>query len=141
MLKGTSAVLLAQTLIAPNGGGGGFTVLLISPAESSREALTEAAVADVLMLQLKRAADAERRHVILEILGSLGESGKTGFSGHRAGGGGQGDGGRTWVWDQGSAHSDAPGWTTAPTLLSWWADDKQVGVLQAWCRTCGRAPP
>lgn len=34
-------------------------------------------VADTLILQLKRAPDAERRHVILEILGSLGESGKT----------------------------------------------------------------
>ncbi|XP_029687882.1 rap1 GTPase-GDP dissociation stimulator 1-like [Takifugu rubripes] len=42
--------------------------------ESSREALAEVGIADVLMLQLKRAADAERRHVILEILGSLSES-------------------------------------------------------------------
>lgn len=33
-------------------------------------------MADTLMFQLKRAPDAERRHVILEILGSLGESGK-----------------------------------------------------------------
>lgn len=55
-----------------------------SLADSSREALTEEAIADVLMLQLKRAADAERRHVILEILGSLSESGKTGLTGHRA---------------------------------------------------------
>ncbi|XP_056879378.1 rap1 GTPase-GDP dissociation stimulator 1 [Takifugu flavidus] len=42
--------------------------------ESSREALAEVGIADVLMFQLKRAADAERRHVILEILGSLSES-------------------------------------------------------------------
>uniref|UniRef100_A0A3P8RQW6 Si:dkey-191g9.5 n=1 Tax=Amphiprion percula TaxID=161767 RepID=A0A3P8RQW6_AMPPE len=41
---------------------------------SAREALTELDVADVLITQLKRAPDAERRHVILEILGSLGES-------------------------------------------------------------------
>uniref|UniRef100_A0A3Q1B1Z9 Uncharacterized protein n=1 Tax=Amphiprion ocellaris TaxID=80972 RepID=A0A3Q1B1Z9_AMPOC len=42
--------------------------------DSAREALTELDVADVLITQLKRAPDAERRHVILEILGSLGES-------------------------------------------------------------------
>lgn len=46
-------------------------------ADSAREALAELDVADVLTFQLKRAPDAERRHVILEILGSLGESGKT----------------------------------------------------------------
>lgn len=62
---------------------GVFTVPLMFLAESSREALTEAAVADVLTLQLKRAADAERRHLILEILGSLSESGKAGFTGRR----------------------------------------------------------
>lgn len=45
-------------------------------ADSAREALAEQDVADVLTFQLKRAPDAERRHVILEILGSLGESGK-----------------------------------------------------------------
>ncbi|KAG7214369.1 hypothetical protein INR49_023080 [Caranx melampygus] len=41
---------------------------------SAREALAELDVADVLTFQLKRAPDAERRHVILEILGALGES-------------------------------------------------------------------
>lgn len=46
-------------------------------ADSAREALAELAMADVLTFQLKRAPDAERRHVILEILGALGESGKT----------------------------------------------------------------
>ncbi|MEQ2159166.1 hypothetical protein GOODEAATRI_019846, partial [Goodea atripinnis] len=40
----------------------------------AREALVEQDVADTLIFQLKRAPDAERRHVILEILGSLGES-------------------------------------------------------------------
>lgn len=49
-------------------------------ADSAREALAELDVADTLITQLKRAPDAERRHVILEILGSLGESGKTPFS-------------------------------------------------------------
>lgn len=42
--------------------------------DSAREALADLDVADVLTIQLKRAPDAERRHVILEILGSLGES-------------------------------------------------------------------
>lgn len=46
-------------------------------SDSARDALTEQGVADVLTFQLKRAPDAERRHVILEILGSLGENGKT----------------------------------------------------------------
>uniref|UniRef100_A0A3B4FQ22 Rap1 GTPase-GDP dissociation stimulator 1-like n=1 Tax=Pundamilia nyererei TaxID=303518 RepID=A0A3B4FQ22_9CICH len=41
---------------------------------SAREALAQLDVADVLIFQLKQAPDAERRHVILEILGSLGES-------------------------------------------------------------------
>lgn len=45
-------------------------------ADSAREALAQLDVADVLIFQLKQAPDAERRHVILEILGSLGESGK-----------------------------------------------------------------
>lgn len=49
--------------------------ILVS-ADSAREALVDLDVADVLTFQLKRAPDAERRHVILEILGSLGESGK-----------------------------------------------------------------
>ncbi|MEQ2202013.1 hypothetical protein XENOCAPTIV_022305, partial [Xenoophorus captivus] len=43
-------------------------------ADCAREALVEQDVADTLIFQLKRAPDAERRHVILEILGSLGES-------------------------------------------------------------------
>lgn len=46
-------------------------------ADSAREALADVDVADVLTFQLKRAPDAERRHVILEILGALGESGET----------------------------------------------------------------
>uniref|UniRef100_A0A3Q1HNM4 Uncharacterized protein n=1 Tax=Anabas testudineus TaxID=64144 RepID=A0A3Q1HNM4_ANATE len=46
----------------------------LADMDSAREALTELDVADVLIFQLKRAPDAERRHVILEILGSLGES-------------------------------------------------------------------
>ncbi|KAF3708506.1 Rap1 GTPase-GDP dissociation stimulator 1 [Channa argus] len=41
---------------------------------SAREALTDLNVAEVLTFQLRRAPDAERRHVILEILSSLGES-------------------------------------------------------------------
>lgn len=52
-----------------------------SLADSSRKALAEVAVADVLKVQLKQAADAERRHIILEILGSLAESGETGITG------------------------------------------------------------
>eukprot|EP00064_Thunnus_orientalis_P004741 superscaffoldBa00000441_g4753 len=46
----------------------------LADIDSAREALAELDVADVLTFQLKRAPDAERRHVILEILGSLGES-------------------------------------------------------------------
>ena len=46
-------------------------------ADSAREALAELGVAEVLTFQLKRAPDGERRHVILEILGALGESGKS----------------------------------------------------------------
>lgn len=46
----------------------------LADIESAREALTEQDVADVLIFQLKRSPDAERRHVVLEILGSLGES-------------------------------------------------------------------
>uniref|UniRef100_A0A4W6ERX1 Si:dkey-191g9.5 n=1 Tax=Lates calcarifer TaxID=8187 RepID=A0A4W6ERX1_LATCA len=46
----------------------------LADMDSAREALTELDVADVLTFQLKRAPDAERRHVILEILGALGES-------------------------------------------------------------------
>lgn len=36
----------------------------------------EVGVAEVLTYQLKRAPDAERRHLILEVLRSLGESGE-----------------------------------------------------------------
>ncbi|KAA8579036.1 hypothetical protein FQN60_010636 [Etheostoma spectabile] len=46
----------------------------LADMDSAREALAELDVAGVLTFQLKRAPDAERRHVILEILGSLGES-------------------------------------------------------------------
>uniref|UniRef100_A0A1A8L439 RAP1, GTP-GDP dissociation stimulator 1 n=1 Tax=Nothobranchius pienaari TaxID=704102 RepID=A0A1A8L439_9TELE len=46
----------------------------LADMESAREALAELDVAEVLTNQLKRAPDSERRHVILEILGSLGES-------------------------------------------------------------------
>nr|XP_020463282.1 rap1 GTPase-GDP dissociation stimulator 1-like isoform X2 [Monopterus albus] len=43
----------------------------LADMDSARGALAELNVADVLTFQLKRAPDAERRHVILEILGSL----------------------------------------------------------------------
>ncbi|XP_068597213.1 rap1 GTPase-GDP dissociation stimulator 1 [Brachionichthys hirsutus] len=46
----------------------------LADLDSARGALAKQGVADVLTFQLKRAPDAERRHVILEILGSLGES-------------------------------------------------------------------
>ncbi|XP_030297733.1 rap1 GTPase-GDP dissociation stimulator 1 isoform X3 [Sparus aurata] len=46
----------------------------LADMDSARDALAEQGVADVLTFQLKRAPDAERRHVILEILGSLGEN-------------------------------------------------------------------
>ncbi|XP_074532469.1 rap1 GTPase-GDP dissociation stimulator 1-B [Halichoeres trimaculatus] len=46
----------------------------LADIDSAREALADQNVAEVLTFQLKRAPDAERRHVILEILGSLGES-------------------------------------------------------------------
>ncbi|XP_037637402.1 rap1 GTPase-GDP dissociation stimulator 1 isoform X1 [Sebastes umbrosus] len=46
----------------------------LADMDSARDALAELDVAAVLTFQLKRAPDAERRHVILEILGSLGES-------------------------------------------------------------------
>ncbi|KAM9848081.1 rap1 GTPase-GDP dissociation stimulator 1 [Aulostomus maculatus] len=46
----------------------------LADMDSAREALTEQDMADILIFQLKRAPDAERRHVILEILSSLGES-------------------------------------------------------------------
>ncbi|KAM4730330.1 rap1 GTPase-GDP dissociation stimulator 1-B isoform 1-T1 [Anableps anableps] len=46
----------------------------LADLDCAREALVEQDVADTLILQLKRAPDAERRHVILEILSSLGES-------------------------------------------------------------------
>ncbi|XP_062375596.1 rap1 GTPase-GDP dissociation stimulator 1 [Sardina pilchardus] len=46
----------------------------LADMDTAREALAEVGVAEVLTAQLKRAPDAERRHLILEILGSLGES-------------------------------------------------------------------
>ncbi|XP_033987841.1 LOW QUALITY PROTEIN: rap1 GTPase-GDP dissociation stimulator 1 [Trematomus bernacchii] len=46
----------------------------LADMDSAREALAELGVAEVLTFQLKRAPDGERRHVILEILGALGES-------------------------------------------------------------------
>lgn len=48
-------------------------------SDAAREALAEVGVAEVLTYQLKRAPDAERRHLILEVLGSLGESGEPHF--------------------------------------------------------------
>ena len=50
----------------------------LTPADTTREALVEVGVAEVLTAQLKLATDAERRHIILEVLGSLGESGTSG---------------------------------------------------------------
>lgn len=46
----------------------------LADLDTAREALVTLDVANVLTFQLKRSPDAERRHVILEILGSLGES-------------------------------------------------------------------
>ncbi|XP_030627890.1 rap1 GTPase-GDP dissociation stimulator 1 [Chanos chanos] len=46
----------------------------LADLDTAREALAEVGVAEVLTAQLKRAPDAERRHLILEVLGSLGES-------------------------------------------------------------------
>ncbi|XP_055773542.1 rap1 GTPase-GDP dissociation stimulator 1-like isoform X1 [Salvelinus fontinalis] len=46
----------------------------LADMDTAREALVEVGVAEVLTAQLKRAPDAERRHIILEVLGSLGES-------------------------------------------------------------------
>ncbi|XP_056148186.1 rap1 GTPase-GDP dissociation stimulator 1 [Lampris incognitus] len=46
----------------------------LADMDSARDALADLGVAEILIFQLKRAPDAERRHVILEILGSLGES-------------------------------------------------------------------
>ncbi|XP_020555400.1 rap1 GTPase-GDP dissociation stimulator 1-like isoform X3 [Oryzias latipes] len=46
----------------------------LADMDCAREALADLDVSEVLILQLRRAPDAERRHVILEILGSLGES-------------------------------------------------------------------
>lgn len=46
----------------------------LADLDTAREALASLDVAGVLTFQLKRAPDAERRHIILEILGSLGES-------------------------------------------------------------------
>lgn len=49
---------------------------MVAFADSARDALAQQDIAGVLIFQLKRAPDAERRHVILEILASLGESGE-----------------------------------------------------------------
>ncbi|KAM6916540.1 rap1 GTPase-GDP dissociation stimulator 1-B [Xenentodon cancila] len=46
----------------------------LADMDCAREALSDLDVAEVLIFQLKRAPDAERRHVILEILGSLSDS-------------------------------------------------------------------
>lgn len=46
----------------------------LADIDSARDALAQQDIAEVLIFQLKRAPDAERRHVILEILASLGES-------------------------------------------------------------------
>ncbi|XP_076831480.1 rap1 GTPase-GDP dissociation stimulator 1-B isoform X1 [Brachyhypopomus gauderio] len=46
----------------------------LADMDAAREALAEVGVANVLTAQLKRAPDAERRHLILEVLGNLGES-------------------------------------------------------------------
>ncbi|XP_067091783.1 rap1 GTPase-GDP dissociation stimulator 1-B [Osmerus mordax] len=46
----------------------------LADMDTAREALAELSVAEVLTFQLRRAPDAERRHIILEVLGSLGES-------------------------------------------------------------------
>ncbi|XP_035255439.1 rap1 GTPase-GDP dissociation stimulator 1 isoform X4 [Anguilla anguilla] len=46
----------------------------LADMDSAREALAEVGVAEALTAQLRRAPDAERRHIILEVLGSLGES-------------------------------------------------------------------
>ncbi|KAK7901163.1 hypothetical protein WMY93_017932 [Mugilogobius chulae] len=46
----------------------------LADLDSARAALASLDVAAVLTTQLKRSPDAERRHLILEILGSLGES-------------------------------------------------------------------
>ncbi|CAB1343598.1 unnamed protein product [Coregonus sp. 'balchen'] len=46
----------------------------LADMDTTREALVEVGVAEVLTAQLKRATDAERRHIILEVLGSLGEN-------------------------------------------------------------------
>ncbi|MBN3295869.1 GDS1 protein, partial [Amia calva] len=46
----------------------------LADMDSAREALADVGVADVLTAQLRRAPSAERRHIILEVLGTLGES-------------------------------------------------------------------
>ncbi|XP_041124639.1 rap1 GTPase-GDP dissociation stimulator 1 isoform X2 [Polyodon spathula] len=46
----------------------------LADLDSAREALINMHVAEVLTVQLRRAPNAERRHVILEVLGALGES-------------------------------------------------------------------
>ncbi|MGH0164920.1 UNVERIFIED_CONTAM: hypothetical protein FKN15_076900 [Acipenser sinensis] len=46
----------------------------LADLDSAREALIKMHVAEVLTVQLRRAPNAERRHIILEVLGELGES-------------------------------------------------------------------
>ncbi|KAK1164457.1 rap1 GTPase-GDP dissociation stimulator 1-like isoform X1 [Acipenser oxyrinchus oxyrinchus] len=46
----------------------------LADLDSAREALIKMHVAEVLTVQLRRAPNAERRHIILEVLGALGES-------------------------------------------------------------------
>lgn len=46
----------------------------LADLDSAREALIEMHVAEVLTVQLRRTPNAERRHIILEVLGALGES-------------------------------------------------------------------
>ncbi|KAG7272454.1 hypothetical protein CRUP_031381 [Coryphaenoides rupestris] len=46
----------------------------LADMDSAREALAELHVSEVLIFQLRRAPDAERSHIILEVLSSLGES-------------------------------------------------------------------
>uniref|UniRef100_A0A3Q2YSH5 Si:dkey-191g9.5 n=1 Tax=Hippocampus comes TaxID=109280 RepID=A0A3Q2YSH5_HIPCM len=46
----------------------------LADLDSARTSLIEVDVGDILLFQLKRAPDAERQHIILEILGSLAEN-------------------------------------------------------------------
>ncbi|KAK6482158.1 rap1 GTPase-GDP dissociation stimulator 1-like isoform X1 [Huso huso] len=46
----------------------------LADLDSAREALIKMHVAEVLTVQLRRAPNADRRHIIIEVLGALGES-------------------------------------------------------------------